>query len=193
MEDCYSVQNMKKASDLDLITSAINGDASSFEQIINKYEAQVSATIYGMLGDTQEADDVGQEVFIRFYKSMDKFRGDSALGTYLTRIAINLSLNEIKRRKRRQFFSFDTPIEKELSELYSDKESNKLETKELVQMALLKLDPKFRSVVVLRLVENYSTDETAIILELPVGTVLSRLARGQKKLKQILSPFMEEM
>jgi len=66
----------------------------------------VAATVIGMLGHCPEAEDIGQETFIRFYKSLDKFRGDASVGTYLTRIAINLSLNEIKRRRRQRKFFF---------------------------------------------------------------------------------------
>lgn len=141
-----------------------------------------------MLGQCPEADDVGQETFIRFYKSLPNFRGDSSAATYLTRIAINLSLNEIKRRKRRRlFFVKSTDDVKDMpAEMISDDD----EMKGLVQRAIQKLEPKFRSVVVLRLMEGCSTRETAKILKLPEGTVLSRLARAQQKLGKILEPVL---
>ena len=108
---------------------------------------------------------------------------------------MNLSLNELKRRKRRSFLflkpsnsdeqEFDVPDDSAGNE-YSDE-------KEIVQNAIQKLKPEFRSVIVLRLMDGYSTAETAEILNLPMGTVLSRLARGQKKLKELLSPLMGEI
>ena len=95
-------------TDQELIKQALEGDNHAFEQLIKKYESQIAATVFGMLGQCDVADDVGQEVFIRFHKSMHRFREDAALGTYLTRIAINLSINELNRRKRRLSFFFKT-------------------------------------------------------------------------------------
>ena len=113
------------------------------------------------------------------------------MATYLTRIAMNLSLNELKRRKRRTFFSLnDENIEINIPD--EDRSTENRETEELVEKALEKLEPKFRAVIVLRLLEGYSTAETAEILALPIGTVLSRLARGQKKLKKIFEQYLGE-
>lgn len=151
----------------------------------------MAATVIGMLGHCTEAEDIGQETFIRFYKSLDKFRGKSSIGTYLTRIAINLSLNEIKRRQRRRKHISDNLDEglDNIPEKSISKHSS--ETKEIVNFAIQKLEPKFRSVLVLRLILGYSSQETAKLLKLPIGTVLSRLARAQMKLKDILTPSYE--
>lgn len=144
-----------------------------------------------MLGHCTEAEDIGQETFIRFYKSLNKFRGESSISTYLTRIAINLSLNEIKRRQRRRKY-FSTTSEDRLDNIPEITTSkNKNETQEIVNLAIQKLEPKFRSVLVLRLILGYSSQETAKIMKLPVGTVLSRLTRTQMKLKDILTPSYE--
>lgn len=178
-------------TDEKLITDARQGDDEAFKELVRRYESQVAATVIGMLGRCPEAEDVGQETFIRFYKGLSKFRGDSALGTYLTRIAINLSLNELRRRRRRSMLFFHRPIEE--TDAIADKraDSELSEEKEIVQHAIQKLEDKFRSVIVLRLIDGYSTEETAEILSVPVGTVLSRLYRAQKKLKELLRPLME--
>jgi RNA polymerase sigma-70 factor (ECF subfamily) len=171
-----------------LIIDARKGNQAAFKQLIQKYEPKVAATVIGMLGHCPEAEDIGQETFIRFYKSLDKFRGEAAVGTYLTRIAINLSLNEIKRRiRQRKLFSSDAS---EDMENFPDTKAsrNQKEASQMMQLGLQKLKPKFRVVIVLRLIDGYSTQETARILRLPIGTVLSRLARGQQKLKEILEP-----
>lgn len=149
----------------------------------------MAATVIGMLGYCTEAEDIGQETFIQFYKSLNKFRGDSSVGTYLTRIAINLSLNELKRRIRQRKFLFsktDDSIEN-VANMNNTKDQNDI--KKIIRQGLQKLEPNFRAVIVLRLIDGYSTQETAQILNLPVGTVLSRLARGQKKLKEIITPL----
>ncbi|UCC38969.1 MAG: sigma-70 family RNA polymerase sigma factor [Candidatus Aminicenantes bacterium] len=176
-------------NDQELTARAWEGDNNAFNAIIKKFERQVAATVIGMLGYCTEAEDIGQETFIRFYRSLDKFRGDASVGTYLTRIAINLSLNELKRRQRgRKLFSSKS---EEKIENVPDKNSamkNK-DIKEIVQRGIEKLEPKLRSVIVLRLINGYSTKETANILSLPLGTVLSRLARAQMRLKEILTPL----
>ena len=168
------------------------GDEDAFKAIIERHERQVAATVIGILGQDPEVDDIGQETFVQFYKSMDRFRGDSQLGTYLTRIAINLSLNELKRRKRsaRQF-ELESRKDGDFFLNRKDKESA-ADIQGLVRQGLQQLQPEFRVVVVLRLIDGYSTRETADILRLPQGTVLSRLARGQAKLKEIVDGMMNE-
>lgn len=184
---------MGSLSDEKLIEATLDENDNAFKEIVRRYETRVAATVLGMLGKCPEAEDVGQETFIRFYNSLKNFRGDSAVGTYLTRIAINLSLNELKRRKRSSLFffrkdddaPFDVPDETARSGDFNDKE--------IIQQAIGKLEPKFRSVIVLRLLDGYSSEETAQILDIPVGTALSRLARGQKKLQELLTPYLKEL
>jgi len=184
-----AVDREEKLNEQELFRAAKNGDKNAFKELIKKYEHQVAATVIGMLGNCPEAEDVGQETFIRLYQSLDKFRGEASLGTYLTRIAINLSLNELKRRqqKRGRFFSRADEVVESIPDKNNQKQRKEL--KDIVHMGIRKLDPKYRTVVVLRLIDGYSTQETAQILKLPVGTVLSRLARAQMKLKEILTPL----
>jgi RNA polymerase sigma-70 factor (ECF subfamily) len=176
-------EDFAKYSEGELIEAIKHGKQNAFAWLVSQYQNDVARTVIGMLGNVAEADDVGQEVFIRFYHSVSKFRGDSSIKTYLTRIAINLSLNELKRRKVKRWLVFEENY-KETKTLSDDFESS--EIKELVNLALSELEPNFRSVVVLRLIQGYSTKESAEILNLPQGTVLSRLARGQEKLRQII-------
>jgi len=179
-------------TDTQLINSARDGDHVAFKQIVLRYESLVASTVIGMLGKCQEAEDIGQETFIRFYKSLNKFRGESGVGTYLTRIAINLSLNELKRRKRK-FRLFSPITEKEEESIGAeDGHYNRREAHEIVHAAVRKLQPDFRSVIVLRLISGYSPEEAAEILGVPVGTVFSRLARAQKKLAAYLEPHKGE-
>ncbi len=173
--------------EIELVKSALDGNKDAFAQIVERYRRMVARTIKGMLGDSVYAEDIGQEVFIKLYHSLPDFRGDSKLSTYIQRIAVNLTLNEIKRRKR--FFSmFSQTGNNELHEFdVPDQESHeKRDAKEIVEKALQALDPKFRIIVTMRMLQGYSTKETADILDLPLGTVLSRLSRAQEQLKEIL-------
>ncbi len=179
----------KYAEDRALVKAAMAGDAEAFGQIVRKYRLLVAKTVIGMLGNRADAEDTGQEVFIRFYRSMHHYKGDASLGTYLTRIAVRLSLNELKRRKMRNW----TNLEEKHDPVYADKSSfEQADRVEWVEKALALLDEKHRVVVILRMIQGFSTQETAALLHLPVGTVLSRLARAQEKLKPILKKLEVE-
>lgn len=179
--------------DRELIERVRRGEKEAFRTIVERYEPVVAATVRGMLGRGHEAEDVGQETFIRFWRSIESFRGDSSLKTYLTRIAINLSLNELKRRRRRSGRIAPEPVEDFHIEGGDDRvDLDRSERQELVRRGLERLDEKHRAVVLLRMIEEFSTAETAEVLGLPEGTVLSRLSRGMKKLEQILRPWIRE-
>ncbi len=180
-------ESYKVTEEDELVRAALEGDKQAFGEIVTRYRKMVARTVKGMLGDTVFSEDIGQEVFIKLYHSLPEFRGEAKLSTYIQRIAVNLTLNEIKRRKR--FFSMFS--QKGNNEMYefeiADQDTQeRSEAKELVNKALAALDPKFRIVITMRMLQGYSTKETAEILELPLGTVLSRLSRAQEQLKDIL-------
>ena len=170
-----------ESTDEDLVALSRDGDMLAFKELVLRREGKVAGVVKSMLRATPEADDVGQEVFIRFYKALHKFKGESAVGTYLIRIAINLSLNEIKRRKRSNAFfaAEEEGMRKASPEVDVD-------MKEVVNREIQRLDWDYQSVITLRMIEGYSTQETAEILGVPLGTVLSRLSRAQKKLRMEL-------
>ena len=179
------------SSDLALIARARVGDARAFRVLVERYEPVVASVVIGMMGSGDDADDVGQETFIRFHAALSQFRGDSTVSTYLRKIAMNLSLNALKRRTRDQsrLVRRDlaiTPLH-ELSVAAIDMEQQ--ERRDAVRRAVAQLGEKQRSVVVLRLLEGLSTNETADALQLPPGTVMSRLSRGMRELAQRLAPF----
>jgi RNA polymerase sigma-70 factor, ECF subfamily len=175
------------AGDEELVKAALNGDKTAFGAIVTRYRKMVARTVKGMLGDTAFAEDIGQEVFIKLYYSLSEFRGEAKLSTYIQKIAINLTLTEIKRRKR--FLTLfqqkgnDEMYEIEIADNGTDE---RREASEIVNKALSAMDPKFRIIVTMRMLQGYSTKETAEILDLPLGTVLSRLSRAQEQLRTIL-------
>jgi RNA polymerase sigma-70 factor (ECF subfamily) len=176
-------EGLRDLPDERLIEKIRAGEVGAFEWIVERYESLVANIIFGILGNVHNADDLGQDVFLRTYKGLGSFRFKAAFRTYLTRIAINVCVDEMKKRDRKTLL-----IEGYLPypDLPCEDEEAQFDLKDLVQAALLQLDKKQRIVVVLRLMEGYSTRETASILKIPEGTVLSRLSRGQKKLKEIL-------
>jgi RNA polymerase sigma-70 factor (ECF subfamily) len=175
----------------EIIRRAKQGHEDALKKIIEIYEHKVAATVIGILGNGPEVDDIGQETFVQFFRSLPRFRGESQVGTYITRIAINLSLNELKRRKRHAKLLDENLAENvRISRNRSDQESA-ADIKNMIRQGLQQLQPEFKAVIVLRLINGYSTRETAEILSLAQGTVLSRLARGQAKLRQIIADMIK--
>lgn len=171
----------------------MRGDDQAFRVLVERYENRVAATVIGMLGPGDEADDVGQETFIRFYRAMGNYRGDAKLGTYITRIAINLSLKALKKRQTwvKRFVSRDdeaTVVPEPAHDGQRDVETRS--RAELVHRAVGSLKPEHRAVVVLRMLEGYSTRETAELLDVPQGTVMSRLSRALENLEVLLGPYL---
>jgi RNA polymerase sigma-70 factor (ECF subfamily) len=171
----------------ELVKASVNGDKNAFGEIVRNYRRMVAATVKGMLGDSVFAEDLGQEVFIKLYYSLRDFRGEAKLSTYIQKIAVNMTLNELKKRKRvTSLFSQKGDDEIYEMDIPDIDFTERREAEEIVNKALLSLEPGFRLVVTMRLLQGYSTRETAEILEIPEGTVLSRLSRAQEQLRHIL-------
>jgi len=182
-----------EASDERLLACARRGDDDAFRRLVERHEPRVARTVIGMIGPGPDADDVGQRTFVRFYRSLNRFRGDSALGTYLARIAINESLRALERRKRTEQRQVSRDDEStnlgERSKDDPEEEAIRSEIRAAVRDAVAALDPKHRAVVTLRIIEGYDTRETAEILNISYGTVLSRLSRALDRLGPRLEPY----
>ena len=142
-----------------------------------------------MLGPGDDADDVGQETFIRFHRSLHNFRGESSLKTYLVHIAMNLSINALRSR-RRSVLRFVSRDEHEIDlpepRVGPEGEVDAGELQAFVRAAVSRLNEKHRAVVVLRLFHEYSTRETAQTLGIPEGTVLSRLLARHERTRDAI-------
>ena len=177
---------LRNYSDEELIAIVLSGDNRAFEMLVKRYEGLVARTVIGMLGSGSEAEDVGQEVFIRLFRSLKDFKAEAALSSYLCRIAINLSLNAIKKRQRfLMIFSSQSKAETVVEQGANSFDSD--DQKEWLHKGLAQLKPEHRAVIVLRSLQGYSVKEVGAILNLPQGTVMSRYKRAQEKLKEILN------
>lgn len=176
-------RDLSKLHDFELVNLAIAGEESSFAEIVKRHQNTVATTAISMLSDTEESSEIGQQVFIRFYKSMAQFRKESKLSTYLSRITINLCLNHLKRKQNFRSRNLNLDLARDTEE---PNFSQSFEEKEIVNKALQYLEEHYRSVIILRMIQGYSTQETADILGIPKGTILSRLKRGMDKLKRVL-------
>ncbi|MEP6834114.1 MAG: RNA polymerase sigma factor [Gemmatimonas sp.] len=180
-----------------LLQLAAAGDARAFRSIVQAYASTVAGVITSMLGPGDDADDAGQETFIRLMRALPTFRGDSVLRTFVTRIAMNVSLDALARRKRDlRFVSLGSTEDTGSGDVHSvdrtaDEEEDQRARAQLVQRAVDSLDGKHRAVVVMRLLEQRSTKESAQLLGIPEGTVMSRLTRAMQKLEHILRPVLD--
>lgn len=175
---------MQQISDYELIRRVLDGNESAYANIIKRYQNSVATTAMSMLGDEYESEEVAQETFIRLYNNLKNFRSESQLKTYITRICINLSLNRLKRRKLYMFRNY-TLKDTDRHAVLMLPESG-FEYREIVTKALMHIDAKSRAIINLRMIQEFSTKETATILGIPEGTVLSRLKRSMDKLKEVL-------
>lgn len=176
--------------DRELIEQFQSGNKQAFNQLVNKYRDRIYAVIYRMLRNQDDALDISQEVFVRAYRSLNKFRGDSSVYTWLYRIAVNLSINYINRNKHRKSQAIDNVSFK----LSADNESpqKKIEVDELsqaIEQAVLKLPDKQRAVFVMRYYENMQHNEIAEILGNSVGSVKANYHHALQKLKVELKDF----
>lgn len=178
-----------------LIKQAKNGNTEAFETLIINYEKLVYNIIYRMMGNEEDTYDLSQETFIKVYTKIHQFDGTSKFSTWLYRIATNTCLDELRRRKGKETLSMDQKIQGEegyITPEQEDKGENieeKIlvkEEKQMIERALAKVNKTNRATLVLRDVEQLSYDEIAEILNISLGTVKSRIARGRQQMKKIL-------
>lgn len=167
---------------MQLITRAQTGDREAFVALFDQYKNLVYRTAYLMLGDSSDAEDVLQEIFVQVYKSLSAFDPNrAAFTTWLHRVTFNYCLNH-RRRKRFIALPFD-----EISPLFKTEfPGAQLAEGEAVQQAVQKLSDKQRAVVILRYFWDLSYAEIAQVLNVPLGTIKSRIDQSLKTLRQIL-------
>lgn len=186
------------SAEAEFIEKLKTGDANAFDTLANRYAADIYGLLYRLTQDAEEASDLTQETFLSALKAIGKFRGEADLKTWLFRIAINESRNRFrwwKRRRRDATISLDVTIgesETPLSETFSSDALNPEETalrgerEKLLREALGELPDIFREAVVLCDIEGFSYEEIAQTLEVNIGTIKSRIARGRDELRRKL-------
>jgi RNA polymerase sigma-70 factor, ECF subfamily len=178
-------------SDAECVRRLQRGETDAFETLVRRHERTIFNLVYRMLGDYDEAAEVSQEVFLSAFRAVGQFRGDANFSTWLYRIALNHTSTRRKSLSARQ--QRIVPVES--ADLLSDPQpgpSETLEKKQIcerVQHALSQLDPEDAQVLLLRDLQDIPYDEVARVLEIPVGTVKSRLHRARQALKARLAPY----
>jgi RNA polymerase sigma-70 factor, ECF subfamily len=184
-------RSIQDLPDDELITLCKARDEDAFATLLERYKSRVFTLAYRMLGQREEAEDVAQEAFIHVYRAIDSFRVGDKFSSWIYRITSNLCIDHLRRRKHREI-SMDAPVdpEGEIKREYPDKARGPegqvidKEFKTALEKAILSLSPAYRSVVVLRHVHNLAYEEIARTLDLPLGTVKTRLFRAREILKR---------
>jgi RNA polymerase sigma-70 factor (ECF subfamily) len=187
------------SDEAELVHELQAGSETAFDWLVTHYHAPVYNLILGMLGDTSDAADGTQEVFLKAFRGIRKFRQGSSLKTWLYRIAIREALNHKRWFKRHLQKNVSIDAEPEEGQARIEIEDlgatpfERLAAREIqvaVQGALQQVPDAFRSAVILRDLEGLSYEEVAEVLECSVGTVKSRILRGRRALKEILEPLL---
>jgi RNA polymerase sigma-70 factor (ECF subfamily) len=173
------------AEDQELIVRFREGEESAFNELVRKYQKQVYHVIYNLVNSHDETLDLSQDVFIRAYTGLQNFRGESNFFTWLYRIAVNLSLNALKKRKLRQMFSLENiGFSIRAKDPTPDQKAEKEEIVGLLEKAIAKLPPKQKMVFTLRYSQQLSHAEIAEILGRDVGTIKSTYHLALRKLQK---------
>ncbi len=192
--------SVKAVSDHQLIEATKTGDEAAFAEIVNRYRNPLTNYIFRMLNDYEEAVDLTQETFVRVYFALDRYHTDYAFSTYIYRIATNLAISEIRKKRRRKLLSltsffqggddsemqeFNPPDEKSLP----DEDLIETERNKTIEKAIATLPDKYRAPIILREIEELSYEEIAQILGLGLGTTKSRISRARGLLRDKLKHY----
>lgn len=189
----------ESAVDLQLVERVKQGDKGAFDLLVRKYQGRIVNLVNRYVNDPSEAQDVAQEAFIKAYRAIDRFRGDSAFYTWIYRIAINTAKNFRVARSRRPP---GDDIQAEDAELYDGESSLKEyatperasltdEIGQTVQQAIEALPPDLRTAITLRELEGMSYEEIAQAMDCPIGTVRSRIFRAREAIDLKLRPLLD--
>ncbi len=182
------------------MASAKQGDLSAYDELVRRYQERIYATIYHMTANHEDANDLAQDSFIKAFRALKSFKGDSSFFTWVYRIAINKTINFLKQRKKRTQMSlndldFNAEHDPDLVALISEKTPRRdlslTELQEKLNAAMMKLSEVHRLVVTLHDVQGLSHEEISRIMDCNTGTVRSRLFYARQQLQAHLSDFLK--
>jgi RNA polymerase sigma-70 factor (ECF subfamily) len=184
-------------ADNDLLFRAQRGDRHAFDEFVTRHSGRVFRWMCRAAGG-EDAEDLTQEIFFKAFRGLARFRGESGAGAWLASIAHNTLKNRYRYRSRfRRIFASRPETEPALEPASEDRDPEERaeseETRRQVELALSLLPEDFRMPVILRDLEGWNYDEIAVSLDLPVGTVKSRIARGRGQLREVLAPLLKGM
>jgi RNA polymerase sigma-70 factor, ECF subfamily len=186
------------SDELALVQAAKAGDVNAFEDLVKRYDRNVFRIAQHITQNREDAEDVVQDAFLKAYRNLAQFQGQSKFYTWLVRIAVNEALMKLRKRRPERMVSLDEDVKTEEDSVprevadwspNPEQQYNQAELKEILGKTIQGLPPSFRTVFVLRDVEGLSTEETAEALELSIPAVKSRLLRARLQLRERLNRY----
>jgi RNA polymerase sigma-70 factor (ECF subfamily) len=186
------------ATDESLFSQVQRGDMHAFDMIVSRYKTRLYNCIFRLVGNPEMAEDLVQETFLRVYRNRNNYQATSNFSTWIYTIALNLARSELRKRKRRQFFSLNSSANEDSNTEGFDlpdpgaDPAEYLEQTELgkaIGHAIKQLPIKYRMVIVLRDIEELSYEQISEIMHCPTGTIKSRVNRARLRLQEMLRPW----
>ena len=195
-----AVTSLTGIDESQIVAQAREGDTAAFNELTRRYEGKIFRLAQHITQNREDAEDVLQETFLKAYEHLDQFKGDSKFYTWIVRIAVNQALMKLRRRKTDKSVSLDETIDtgedtvtREIA-AWDENPEQRFSREELggiLDSAVESLEPLYRSVFVLRDIEELSTEETAEALGLSIPAVKSRLLRARLQLREKLTRFFK--
>jgi RNA polymerase sigma-70 factor (ECF subfamily) len=186
--------------DQTLVAAAKKGDMTAFEELVARHRDRVYARAYSMMRNEEEAVDLSQEAWVKGWQRLEQFQGDSSFGTWLTRIVINLCLDQLRRQKRQRSESIEAMseesggVERHMPVINPNPTAGleRAELRERIDQALAQLSPEHRTALVLHEFEQMEYKEIAKTMACSIGTVMSRLFYARRKMAALLVNLKKE-
>ncbi|HBB93806.1 MAG TPA: hypothetical protein DC054_00285 [Blastocatellia bacterium] len=192
MSAAISLANLTKLADGELVQTAVAGREASFEELVRRYQRPIAAYVYRMVGDYDSALDLTQEVFIKVYNSLARYRSEFKFSTWIYKIAHNAAIDHLRRHAvREQALTCSVDGERrevviESRRLTPEQESERKERRSEIESVVQLLQASYRELIVLRHSHDLSYDEIAEVTGLPLGTVKNRLFRAREAMRDLL-------
>ena len=186
----WRVSDPMGPTDKELLARVKANDTTAFTMLVDRYKVRLFNLVYRMLQNREEAEDILQETFLRVFKEKESYDPTYAFSTWIYTIALNLCRNELKRKKRFKFFGID--IIKDDRRYAVEEKGNKNCLSSTLEKAIASLPTKYRTVFLLREVNQLSYEEMSQSLGIPLGTVKSRVNRARLMLREKLKPKLKE-
>ena len=183
-------RDLASVADRDLVATAVSGLEGSFEELVRRYQRPISAYVYRMVGNYESALDLTQEIFIKVYSSLERYRAEFKFSTWIYKIAHNAAVDHLRRTATREQSlvvgpegdQFDLPIES--TRLSPEQESERRERRVEIETVVRALPSNYRELIILRHSQDLSYEEIVEVTGLPLGTVKNRLFRAREMMRQ---------
>ena len=183
-------RNLASVADRELVATAVSGVEGSFEELVRRYQRPIAAYVYRMVGNYESALDLTQEIFIKVYNSLERYRAEFKFSTWIYKIAHNAAVDHLRRSSTREQSlvvgaegdQFELPIES--SRLSPEQESERRERRVEIETVVRALPANYRELIILRHSQDLSYEEIVEVTGLPLGTVKNRLFRAREMMRQ---------